>query len=393
MQARDCLESPSGAATAVRRPERLSPVQRLGARPGFAAPLLIFLVTRSLMLVMAWAAPHLLPSARTDVRLLPRTDPLAAIWGWSSPWFRFDTGWYVGLAEHGYHWGSLGHANTNFFPLYPLLIRLTQPLTLNSPWIAAFIISNAAFLWALVALWRWSLLRWSRPVACRMVVLVAVFPFTLFFVTPYAEPVFLAAAATAFLLAEQDRWELAAVAAGLSVMSRPVGIAVVLALLALALKRRRLQPIVLAYASGLPLLAFILYLDVAFGHPFALLTYHSAGWVRPHGGLLHTVASQFHTHLSPFDRIDAATAVIFLFSGVAAWRRIGRPYGIYTLVGLLLPLVHGLVSMERYVIVLFPAMAVWASWESKAAHTIAFAASFVIMIMATIMFASGYSIY
>lgn len=356
-------------------------------------PCIVFLISRALMLVLAWAAPHLIPTARTDVRLLPRTDPLAAIWGWSSPWFRFDTRWYVGVAEHGYHWGGLNHANTNFLPLYPLLIRAVQPLTLNSPWLAGFLIANAAFLWALIALWRWSLLRWDRRVAFRILVLVSLFPFAMFFVTPYAESLFLALALTALLLAEQDRWALAACAGGLSAVSRPVGMAVVLALVVIAVQRRNRTALACALASAIPFLAFVGYLTIAFGHPFAFLTYHSAGWVPPSGGPVHTVLSQFHTHLSPFDRVDALAALVFLSSAVAAWRRIGPAYGVYTLVGVILPLVHGLVSMERYVVVLFPAMAVWSTARSKLAHMAVLAISLMLLVMATTMFATGYALF
>lgn len=359
----------------------------------FVPPVVVFLASRLLLFTLAWAAPRIIPRAHHSASFLPHSDPLAAAWAWSSPWFRFDARWYVGVAQHGYHWGSLGQANTNFLPLYPLLIRLLTPLTLRSPWLASWLLANLAFLAALILLWRWALHRWEKAAALRVLLLTALFPFGFFYAAPYAESLFVLLALAAFVFAEEDRWELAPLAAGLSTVARPVGLAVVLALATLAISHRQFGRMLSVALSLAPLLAFIAYLSVAFGQPLGFLTYHSAGWVSPHGGLLTTLTSQFHTHLSPFDRIDAALAMLFLASGIIAWRRLGPAYGVYVLLGALLPLVHGLVSMERYVIVLFPVMAVWASWRSRWGFTALFAISIMGLVLFTTMFAAGYAIF
>ena len=357
-------------------------------------PIAVFLLSRLFLEAMAVVAPHVLGALHNkNLPVLPRTDPLAGIWQWASPWFRFDASWYVGIAQHGYHWGSLGHANTNFMPLYPALIRLVQPLTLNSPWISAWLVANLAFLGALLLIWRWALLRWDRETALRVLLITTVFPFAFFYATPYAEPLFLALAVATFLFAEQDRWVLATCAAGLSSITRPVGLAVVVGLIVFALSRRQPRQALLASASILPLLGFMLYLTIAFGHPFAFLTYHSQAWVPPHAGLISTLTSQFHTKLSPFDRIDACLALLFLVSAVVAWRRLGAAYGVFVGLGVLLPLAHGLVSMERYVIVLFPAMAVWSTGKKKLGQTAVFSVSLFLLAMATMMMAANFELF
>jgi Gpi18-like mannosyltransferase len=297
------------------------------------------------------------------------------------------------VAQHGYHWGALGVANTNFMPLYPILIRLLQPVVLGSPWIAAWLSANLAFLLALVLIWRWSFLKWGQGTALRVLVVTVAFPFSFFYAAPYAESLFLALAVAAFLFAEEDRWLLAISAAGLSTIARPVGLAVVLGLMALAMARGRPRQAILTTAALAPLLCFVVYLTVTFGHPLAFLTYHSAGWVRPHGGLLTTVTSQFHTHLSPCDRIDAALALLFLVSAALSWRRLGPAYGMYVLVGILLPLVHGLVSVERYVIVLFPAMALWALQRNRVVQVGIFTISALSLVVFTTMYAAGYAVF
>jgi hypothetical protein len=359
----------------------------------YVVPLVVFLVGRGLLAILAYAGPHVLGPLRGNHSLLPVHDPLAAVWNWSSPWFRFDAGWYVGVAQHGYHWGTLGHANTNFFPLYPLLIRALQPITLGSPWIASLLVANLSFLGALVLLWRWSLNHFDREVSLRVVLLTTAFPFAFFFATPYAEPLFLALAIATFLFAEEDRWALATCAAGLAALTRPVGLAVVIALVVLSIQRCSLRRGLLSCAALIPVLGFLAYLTVAFGHPLGFLTYHSAGWVAPHGGLATTIASQFHTHLSPLDRLDAALIVAFIGSAFLVWRRLGPAYAVYVLLGVGLPLAHGLVSMERYVIVLFPIFAAWATWRAKIVQALLFSASLMLLVCATMMFAAGYSLF
>ena len=367
----------------------------VAVRERYAVPITVFLFSRCLLLVVTWIAPQLLPRpAHGNSVLLPSSDPTWSLGNWVGSWFRYDSGWYTSIAEHGYHYGSLGKASTNFMPLYPAIIRAVQPIALGSSvWLAAWLVANLAFLACLAVLWRWALLRTNRETALQVLVLVACFPFAFFFAAPYAEPLFLALAISAFLLAEQGRWPLAIGVAALSTITRPVGMAVVLGIMALSWQRGERRWCAAAALACIPLLAFALYLDLAFGHPLAFLTYHSYGWVAPGGGVWHTITDQFHTNLSPFDRVDALLAVLFILSGVVAGVRLGAGYGVYVLVGTLLPLVHGLVSMERYVIVLFPAMAVWASCSRKVVRYGIFAVSMFGLVLATTMFVQGYAIF
>lgn len=377
---------------------RPSPVSAPRDDPRLAAgaywvPVSVFVVSRVFLAILASAAPHLLGRLRINPSLLPRHDPLAALWAWTSPWFRFDAGWYVGLAQHGYRWGAISQTNTNFFPLYPLLIRLVQPLTINDPWLSALVVANLSFLAALIVLYRWSLQRWDRRIALRVVLLTTTFPFSFFYAAPYAEPLFLALAIAAFVLAERDQWGGAAVAAGLSSVTRPVGLAVVAALVVLALVRRGPRETLIAATACVPFLLFVGYLGVAVGHPFGFAVYHTGGWMAPRGNLLTTIERQFHTQLSPFDRVDAALSLLFLLSALPVWRRIGPAYALYVILGVGMPLSRSLAGMERYVIVLFPSFAAWATWRSKLTQAAIFALFLLGLVIATTMFADGYSIF
>ena len=357
-------------------------------------PVAVFLLSRVLLFVIAEQAPALLGRPRhvASPSVLPRGDVLAGVWNWSSPWFHFDTRWFVGVATQGYHWGSHGSANTNFLPAFPALIRLLRPLALDSAWLSSWLVANVALLAAMTVLYRWAQLRWEAPVAVRVVLLTISFPFAFFFSAPYAESLFLALSAGAFLLAEEDRWRGAASLAAIAGVTRPVGIALIVALALMALERHKVKAAGLVCAGIFPLLAFSAYLAIRFGRPLGFLVNHSGGWVRAQGGVFNVLGAQFHTYLSPFDRVDASLAVLFLASGVLAWRRIGRGYGAYVLLGVIIPLVHGLTGMERYVIVLFPAMAIWGTCGGKGRQALLFSVSLAGLLVATVMFAVWYAL-
>lgn len=382
--------APAGVA---RRQEASAGPNACERRQDVLVPFAIWLLSRAYLIFLGFAAPRLLAPLNINRPVLPRSDPLAAAWAWTSPWFRFDAAWYVGVAEHGYHWGSIQHTNTNFYPLYPLLIRTVQPLTLGSGWLGAWLVANLAFLMALYLLWYWAVLIWNRETALRVLLLVVTFPFAFFFATPYAEPVFLALAVAAFVCAEQDRWGLAILFAGLSAITRPVGIAVVASLVLLAFRRGDARHAALAALGFAPFVAFVAYLGVATGHPLGFTVYHTGGWVPPHGGPVTTVGSQFHTKLSPVDRIDVAVGLIFLLSAIGVWRKIGPAYALYVFLGVALPLTRGLAGLERYVIVLFPVQALWATWENKGVQVAIFAVSLLGLTIFTVMFAVGYSLF
>src|SRR5215210_9377058 len=97
-------------------------------------------------------------------------DPVLA------PLARWDSAWYLTIADSGYG-GSTARAA--FFPLYPLLVRGVGTVSGGSHaalLIAAFLVSLAAFLAALVLLYRLVELELGRPLAQPVLLLLAVFP-------------------------------------------------------------------------------------------------------------------------------------------------------------------------------------------------------------------------
>lgn len=365
-----------------------------GLREACAIPVALFLVSRAALAVLMRSGPALLPGPKGahNPSGLPAGDPLTALGGWAAPWFRFDAAWYAGIVEHGYRWGPLGRASTNFMPLFPGLARVVQPLAGGSAWAATWLVANVAFAVALGLLWTWGKQTLGREPAQALLLLLLAFPFSFFYSAPYAEAPFLALTLAAFLCAERERWHWAIAFAGLAAVTRPVGLAMVLGLATLALQRRGTRKAAASLLALLPLFGYVGFLTARFGQPLGFMTYHTAGWVPPRGGLLITVAEQFQTRLSPFDRVDATVSALFLLCVPLVWRRLGPAYAVYAGVAVVLPLLHGLAGMERYVTVAFPVFALWATIEPRWLRTGIFAVSALALPFAVIMYSAGYTI-
>jgi len=290
-------------------------------------------------------------------------------------WARWDSDWFLRIAENGYSWPSSTPA---FFPLYPFLTAGLGWVLLGHYVLAGVVLSLAAGTAAFALLYRLTLLRLGEEAARRTVLFLAVAPTSLFFGAVYSEALFLLLAVATFLLAERGRFWQAGAAAGLALLTRSAGIALLPALVVFAWRspdrRRSLAGVAIA-----PLL-FALYpalLAVWIGRPLAFLDAQKVVWERrlsPAGPLGGVVAAVQHREL-----LDLGFALALIVLGVVAWRRIGAPYGLYTLTSVLLPLTFvsdkvPLWSMQRFAIVVFPAFMALATVIRRARAVIVTAA-------------------
>jgi hypothetical protein len=285
-------------------------------------------------------------------------------------WARWDSDWYVQIAQHGYVWPSSRPA---FFPLYPLLIGGLGRLLGGHTVLAGVLVSLAACAGAFVLLDRLARLRLGGEAARRAVLFLAVFPTTLFLGAVYSESLFLVLTLAAFLLAERGRFAAAGAAGGLAALTRPAGLALVPALALVAWRspdRRR----ALAGVATIPL-AFALYpllLWVWIGRPLAFLDAQEGIWQRhlspygPLGGFVEGVEQRAAK--------DVLVAGALVALSVLAWRRLGAAYGVYALASLALPLTwpsntHALWSIARFGLVLFPVLLVLATLATTRLRT------------------------
>src|SRR5919108_2025270 len=322
-------------------------------------------------------------------------DPVLA------PLARWDSVWYLRIADSGYGGNASlrsGHRplraqdsapRAAFFPLYPLLVRGVGTAFGGSHGallVAAYLVSLAAFLAALVLLHRLAELELGRRLARPTLLLLAVFPAAVYFGAPYSESLFLLLAVGVFYAGRTGHWAWAGACAGLASATRSAG---VLLLLPLALiwwgsRRRRTADAAWLLLAPLGVAAYAAWLGLVEGDALRFLDVQEA-WSRelavPLAGAwdglvaaadgVRQLASGSRTPVyfeaaagDPF-RIAAinvmlfATLVFAVVGCVGVLRQLPRAYGVWVGVSLVLPLSfpvtpQPLMSLPRFVSVLFP---------------------------------------
>ncbi len=299
---------------------------------------------------------------------------------------RWDAGWYLTITRDGYRFDPNYHRQQNiaFFPAYPWLVRLGGPIFGRSDrdvMTAGTVLSFIAFSLALVRLYR--LVKElpaaeHRPDAARAaVLLVAVYPFAVFFGAVYTESLFLLCAVSAFLYAERGRWDLVAPWGLLAGLARPNGVflCVPLAWMAIAGLRTashgwwRSAGVRLAAAAtpALGLGIFCAYMYWLTGNPLQWMLMHDA-WGRHFTGIrwlttpMHYIWSfgvEEYVRAETANALNLAAVGFSLLLLVPVTRRLGLAYGLFIAANLLPPLMRGgLLSMGRLTATLFP-MFIW----------------------------------
>ena len=147
--------------------------------------------------------------------------------------------WHFGrIAREGYteaRW-------TNFFPLYPLLVRALHEVTGMHVNLALLVVANVASLGAYLVIYRIFLMLAEEDAARWALVLLAAFPFAFFQATGYPESLMLFFSALAVLLALRGNHISAGVALGIGVLARHLTMFAGAALLAAQIRQRGLHP-------------------------------------------------------------------------------------------------------------------------------------------------------
>lgn len=354
-----------------------------------AEPLAIFAVSRLALLFVAQIGRQLLggPAAAGQ--------PLFA-------WTNWDAWWYISIATGGYQPSLTQQSNVAFFPLYPLLIRALRPV-LPNPFLAGLLVSYLSLAVALVILYDLIARQVDQDVARRSLLLLVAFPYALFYSAIYTEALFLALAALTFWLAERERWWLAGLAGALCAATRLIGVVLAPSLGLLYLQRRGYRPRALrreALACGLVplgLLAFCLYLWLAYGDPLLAIR-SAASW-----GVISPWQEGFG-RLDPTRYLPGDDNLVLLLNFVVglAWlilalpvaRHLGPGYGLFVLLGALIPLVDKVDSLGRYVSVLFPAFVVLAqSLRPRYLFSLALGGSAMLLAVLTVLYTTGHRVF
>jgi hypothetical protein len=330
-------------------------------------------------------------------------------------WVRFDAGWYRSIAEHGYYFrGDKEQSSVAFFPVYPLVMRGLHSVFGGDTAAWGIFITLAAGLTVAVLFYRWCVPRLGEVGARYALGMLLLWPYAWYlFGAVYADALFIALVIGAFSLLERDHLVLATALGAIATATRPVGLAVVIGLLARELERQgvfslprvdrirvaqltpsaaqppdsgdrppliRFDGAKLRARSALPLLSvaglvsYIVYLAAKFGEPFAFVTAERApGWELKAGP--HTwFKVEFFDRLIHFPHkgmwytaglvVQAVLAVGVLSLTRRVGRRFGWGYAVYVVVVLAIPLIGSkdFQGIGRYCLAAFPAFAVMGEW-------------------------------
>jgi hypothetical protein len=374
--------------------------------------------SRAALAVFLWSRLGIWLAAMLAVlTLVPARNPKAGRWDDPSlthdlgsvtdVWARWDAVHFLRIAEHGYSSGEAA-----FYPLYPALVAGLGRALGGHYIVGGVLISLGATLGAFLLLERIAEQHLGGTGARRAVLYLAVFPVSFFLQAVYSESLFLLLCLAAFLLAERNRFAAAGLVAGLAILTRPAGIALLPPLMLLA--RRQSWRVLAAAAPVAALYPALLWREV--GDPWAFAhaegTWHRhlspagplggtwdalrAGWAGVEQLASGSNAHVYWTAVSATDSTPLRTAalnlellaflLVFVALTAVAWRRFGAPYGLFAALSLALPLSTPssrwpLLSLPRFGLVIFPlflALA-WLGGRRPNAHVALLATSAVLL--------------
>jgi hypothetical protein len=356
----------------------IRPYDHAAVRAGQRQALDIYLWSRAAIWIAAIFAffffePNRHPNAdRWDTARLHELGYFTDIWA------RWDSDFFLRIAQNGYD-----NASAAFNPLYPALIAGLGRILFGHYLLAGLIISLLCCLGSFLLLYRLAVERLGVESAARSVLYLAVFPMALFLQAVYSESLFLLLVLGAFTLAERQRFAGAGLVAGLAILTRATGLALLPALALLAWRHRERPRALAGVALALPVAAiYPLVLWQQVGDPWAF-TGAQDRWHRhvsragPFGGIWAGLVAGWRgleqfvvghgTHVAGTNPMHAAAEnvqalaflILFLALTVVAWRRFGAPYGLFAAASLAIPLSYPssrwpLLSLPRFGLVIFP---------------------------------------
>jgi hypothetical protein len=298
---------------------------------------------------------------------------------------RWDTGFYLSIADEGYFNEGVQFPSVAFFPLYPLAIRLFNTITGESAW-SGLLISNLSLCVAAVLFFRLVSEEFGEKIADRTIWYWLIYPTSFFGSAVYTESLFLMVAIGALYFARRGVWESAGMLGIAATLTRLIGLIVAPMLLVEWFVQWRTRPIeerppVWGALAGLltPLgtVAYMAFLWYRFGDPIAFV-HASEAWAREPKPIWDVVGTLFITPANGWvqallagqllvnDWLDLGTVVFFLAIGIYLLVKRRWSEAVFVLLGALIPLNSGLLmSQRRYMWVLFPVFIVLARWGER----------------------------
>jgi Gpi18-like mannosyltransferase len=267
-------------------------------------------------------------------------------------WNHWDTGHYIRIAQEGY---TAQRPDTDaFFPLFPLLLRVADPVIPGPTPVAALVLANVACVGALLVLHRFAIHEFDVPTADRVLLFLMAWPTAFFLSAGYNESLFVLLSASAFMLMRQRRWWAAGIVGALASATRLSGVLLVIGFAAEFIRLRGWRPRRLDGAAILimpvGLSAFCAYCWATLHDPLAFS--HAQGeWGRqvtlPWTGMVHALDTIYSYPLlrpvAVHNFVDVVstmvTIVLLVEAAVGPWlRRDQLPLILYSMASFLVVL-------------------------------------------------------
>ena len=324
-----------------------------------------------------------------------------------APATRFDSAWYLTIAQHGYD----ATGRPAFFPLLPAMIKLFGE-SVSVQVLAGIALSSLCGFGGLYLLHRLVTLDFDAQHAKTVVWLAAWFPGALVLSAIYTESLFLLLSVGSIYAARLGKWPVAGILGGVAAASRSGGVLLLVPLLILYLYGPRLDAVassgssllrfryplrpsvlwLLAVPAGL--IGYMAYLGMNLGDPSAVFTAQDQ-WGRsfiPLGGLALGIwdglSGAFELLVPGVTRqldgpslvapqlLDLRDVFMLGFLLLGLWlvyesaKRLNLAYAAYAVCGLALPISvpaqgNALMSLPRFMFVLFPLWIALALWTAE----------------------------
>ena len=342
--------------------------------------LLPFCYSRLLLLIIAWFSQYF-SAANQSQQFAFSNLRFLDVWG------RWDSGWYLKIAQQGYLLSNQGN-NWNgfaFFPLYPSLIKLFSllvPQQFLTPEIWLFIavcLANLFFIFGLIVFYflvknifldQQKYHDQAKKIAQKSLIFLLFFPTSFFFSCAYTESLFFLLTVVSFSLIKNKKYFFASLIISCASLSRPYGITLLLPLAISYLQSKKWQLSKINWQCSyllLPVLTLAIYCWYCYLQSGDFLAFLHAqdtfgkqlSW--PWQSIFQS--KNFIGYISPLDKVMAIVGSLLL---LYAFKLLPIHLTIWANVVNFIPLMSGTIgSNTRYLSLLLPIFVVLAIISQK----------------------------
>jgi len=290
-------------------------------------------------------------------------------------WTRWDTSWYIAIAEKGYITEGKDALAIVFYPGYPMLIKLINIITEDSK-ISSLFISLFFSLTSTFFLYKLVVLDYSKNIALKAVWFLNIFPTSYFLQAGYTESTFLTFTLASFYFFRQKKLTPTSVTGIMATLTRVNGLLLIPALLTeiMPLKdtikvraKKLITLLIISWGTCL----YLLINFFTFGDFFYFTKVLNDVWYKhfspPWEGvrnLYNNLPARGDAFYSTF-LAELITIILLAIMLPFIWK-IRKSYAVYVFTNLLLiTSTSFILSTPRYALMLFPIYIVFACIKNK----------------------------